>query len=161
MWTSSAAMSALAWSTRSSMVASRKAWWSLKRPTKASSSRPRLARRRVRASCAPTLGSRSPLMSAASMARPETPKMSLATTDSLIWASSSSLLHPLLLPGPPHHQVGPVAGQVPQPPDRRWRHEAGAQHLSLGHLGQPDRVQPVGLGPPRQVLDVLGIHQPD
>ena len=27
---------------------------------------------------------------AASMARPETPKMSAATTDSLIWASSSS-----------------------------------------------------------------------
>jgi hypothetical protein len=36
------------------------------------------------------LGSRSPATSAASMARPETPKMSLATTDSLIWASSSS-----------------------------------------------------------------------
>ena len=36
------------------------------------------------------LGSRSPLMSAASIARPETPKLSLATTLSLIWASSSS-----------------------------------------------------------------------
>ena len=36
------------------------------------------------------LGSRSPAMSAASIARPETPKLSLATTDSLIWASSSS-----------------------------------------------------------------------
>jgi hypothetical protein len=34
------------------------------------------------------------------MARPETPKMSDATTLSLIWASSSSLLHPLLLGGP-------------------------------------------------------------
>jgi hypothetical protein len=42
------------------------------------------------ASCASRLGSRSPWMSAASMARPETPKLSLATTDSLIWASSSS-----------------------------------------------------------------------
>jgi hypothetical protein len=30
------------------------------------------------------------LISAFIMSRPETPKMSLATTDSLIWASSSS-----------------------------------------------------------------------
>ena len=37
-----------------------------------------------------TFGSRSPATSAASMARPETPKMSLATTLSLIWASSNS-----------------------------------------------------------------------
>jgi hypothetical protein len=36
------------------------------------------------------LGSGSPAISAAIMSRPETPKMSLATTDSLIWASSSS-----------------------------------------------------------------------
>ena len=36
------------------------------------------------------LGSRSPATSAASMARPDTPKMSLATTESLTWASSSS-----------------------------------------------------------------------
>jgi hypothetical protein len=49
----------------------------------------RLARMRVRASCASALGSRSPAMSAASIARPETPKMSDATTLSLIWASSS------------------------------------------------------------------------
>jgi hypothetical protein len=36
------------------------------------------------------LGSRSPATSAASIARPETPKMSEATTDSLIWASPGS-----------------------------------------------------------------------
>ena len=36
------------------------------------------------------LGVALPAISAASMARPETPKMSLATTESLIWASSSS-----------------------------------------------------------------------
>jgi hypothetical protein len=36
------------------------------------------------------LGSRSPAMNAASIARPEAPKTSLATTDSLSWASSSS-----------------------------------------------------------------------
>jgi hypothetical protein len=32
--------------------------------------------------------------------------MSLATTERLIWASSSSLLHPLGLRGPRRHQVG-------------------------------------------------------
>jgi hypothetical protein len=47
------------------------------------------------------------------MARPDTPKLSLATTESLIWASSSSLLHPLLLGGPDRDQVHPVAGHLP------------------------------------------------
>ena len=83
-------MSALAWSMRPSMVCSRKAWWSEKRPTKASSNWAVLARSRVRAKRARTLGSRSPATSAASIALPETPKTSEATTDSLIWASSSS-----------------------------------------------------------------------
>jgi hypothetical protein len=86
------------------------------------------------------------------MARPDTPKMSLATTESLIWASSSSLLDPLLLGGPDRHQIHPIAGHVPQLPDRSWRHERGAQQLPLGQLAQPDRVQRVGLGPPRKVL---------
>jgi hypothetical protein len=59
------------------------------------------------------------------------------------------------------HQVGAVAGQVAQPADRRWRHKAGAQHLPLGDLTKPDRVQLVGLGPTRQVLDVASVDQPD
>ena len=49
-----------------------------------------LVRIRLRASWANTLGSRSPAISAAIIARPETPKMSEATTDSLMQASSSS-----------------------------------------------------------------------
>jgi hypothetical protein len=62
----------------------------VKNPVNASSSNDSLARIRARASCASRLGSRSPAISAVSIARPETPKMSLATTLSLIWASSSS-----------------------------------------------------------------------
>jgi hypothetical protein len=63
---------------------------SVKWPVNASVSWPSLARMRVRASCASALGSRSPATSASSIARPETPKMSAATTLSLIWASSRS-----------------------------------------------------------------------
>ena len=87
--------------------------------------------------------------------------MSDATTDSLIWASTRQLLHPLLLRGPRRHQIRPVAGHVPQLPDRSWGDEAGPQHLPLGDLTQPDRIQGVGLGTPREVLDVTGIDQPD
>jgi hypothetical protein len=99
-------------------------------------------------------------VSAASIARPETPKTSLATTDSLIWASREQLLDPLLLGGADRDQVGAVAGQVPQPPDRRRRHEAWPQHLPLGDLAQPHRIELVGLGPARQVLDVPRVDQP-
>jgi hypothetical protein len=76
--------------------------------------------------------------------------MSLATTDSLIWASSSKLLHPLFLRRPHSHQIAAVAGQVPQDADRWWRHETGADHARsptlhnhtesiLSDLGLPDR----------------------
>jgi hypothetical protein len=95
-----------------------------------------LGRIRPRARSASALGSRSPASSAASIARPETPKMSEATTLSLMWASSSSLLHGLLLGGAHPDQIGAVAGHVPQPTDRRWRDQAGAQHLPLGDLAQ-------------------------
>jgi hypothetical protein len=49
--------------------------------------------------------------------------MSEATTDSLIWASTRQLLDPLGLGGPGRHQIGPVAGHLPQLPDRSWRHK--------------------------------------
>src|ERR671910_2366836 len=157
---SSSARSASRASTRPSILPSRKACWSVKNPVNASSSNDSLARIRARASCARRLGSRSPATSAASMARPDTPKMSEPTTDSLIWGSSSSLLDPLLLRGPGRHQIRPVAGHLPQLPDRSWGDEAGPEQLPLGELAQPDRIQGVGLGPPGEVLDVTGIDQP-
>jgi hypothetical protein len=94
------------------------------------------------------------------MARPETPKMSVATVPSLIRASSSSLLQPLLVPGALGGQVGPQPGGVPQPADRGRRDERGPQHAPLVELAQPHRIQLVGLGPARQVLDVAGVDQP-
>ena len=59
-------------------------------PSNASSSRPILARIRLRAIWANTLGSRSPAINAPSIWRPDTPKMSVATVDSLMQASSSN-----------------------------------------------------------------------
>jgi hypothetical protein len=70
------------------------------------------------------------------------------------------LLDALALAGVGLDEPLAVAGQVPQFADRRRRHEARPQHLPLGDLGQPHRIQPVGLRPPRQVLDVLGVDQP-
>jgi hypothetical protein len=37
-------------------------------------------------------------------------------------------------------------------PDRRWGTKLGREHLPLGELAQPDRIQRVGLGPSREVL---------
>ena len=70
------------------------------------------------------------------------------------------LLDPVLLRRPRAHQIDAVAGQIPQPPDRPRRHETGPQHLAFGDLAQPDRIQHIGLGPARQVLDVAGVDQP-
>jgi hypothetical protein len=83
----------------SSSILASQAWWSLNWPVRASTRAACLTRSRPLASSARVRGLRSPAISASSMARPETPKLSLATTDSLIRASSNSLLQPLLVPG--------------------------------------------------------------
>ncbi len=49
-----------------------------------------MARILARANCASTLGSRSPAIKAPIIARPDTPKMSDATTESFMQASSRS-----------------------------------------------------------------------
>ena len=84
------AMSAVIASTRCSIWVSKKAWWSVNRPVSASLSRAVFERIDPRASSASTAASRSPAISAAIIARPDTPNRSLTTTDSLISASSSS-----------------------------------------------------------------------
>lgn len=83
-------MSASIASIRASIRDSRNAWCSLNRPSNASRSSRSLVRILDRASCARVCGSRSPAINAAIIALPDTPKMSLATTESLIWASSRS-----------------------------------------------------------------------
>jgi hypothetical protein len=86
--------------------------------------------------------------------------MSVATVPSLIRASSSSLLQPLLVAGAVGGQVGTQPGVVPQPADLGGWDERGSQHAPLVELAQPDRIQLVGLGAARQVLDVTGVDQP-
>src|SRR5664280_2603298 len=157
---STSAMSASIASIRASILVSRNAWWSLNRPTNASSSWLILTRMRARASCARTFGSRSPAISAAIIARPETGEDVRCHDRQLDLGVLQQLLHPLLLRRPYAHQVDPVARQVPQHPDR-WRgHETGTQHLPLGDLAQPDGIELVRLGPTWQVFDVLGVDQP-
>jgi hypothetical protein len=57
------------------------------------------------------------------------------------------LLRPLLLRGSCLDQVDPVAGHITQPTDLQRGNETRADHLPLGELAQPHRVQLVGLGP--------------
>jgi hypothetical protein len=82
--------------------------------------------------------------------------MSVATVDSLIRASSSSLLQPLHVPGAFLGQVGPQPGVVAHLADLSGWDERGAQHASLVELGQPHRIELVGLGAAR---DLLGRRQ--
>ena len=70
------------------------------------------------------------------------------------------LFHALLLSSPGLDQIHPIAGQVPQLPKSLRRHKARPQHLPLSDLAQPHGIQPIGLRPTRQMLDVLRIDEP-
>ena len=69
-------------------------------------------------------------------------------------------LQPHRLPGPVTHQLHPVPGQHPQPPDLRRRHERRRQQPVLQQLRDPLRVPHVGLAA-RHRLHVRGVEQPD
>jgi hypothetical protein len=70
------------------------------------------------------------------------------------------LLQPLHLPAALGGQVGPQPGVVPQLADLGGWDKRRPQHAPLVEPGQPHRIQPVGLGAARQVLDVAGVDQP-
>jgi hypothetical protein len=70
------------------------------------------------------------------------------------------LLQPLLVPGALLGQVSAQPGVVPQPADRGRRDERGPQHAPLVELAQPHRIELVGLGPTRQMLDITRVDQP-
>ncbi len=57
-------------------------------------------------------------------------------------------------------QVDPQPGVVVPHADLRRRDERGAEHVPLVQLGQPDRIERVGLGPAGDLLDVAGVDQP-
>src|SRR5829696_9991593 len=134
--------------------------WSVRnRPASASRSAGSLARSRPLANAASTSGSWVPATRAFSIARPETPMMSVATLDSLIPASSQDLVQPLDLPGAFLDLGLAVAGQLAQLPDRAGRHEAGPDQPVLDQLGDPGRVGHIGL-PPRDVVQVGRVQQP-
>src|SRR5512132_1962923 len=146
--------------TRASILPNKKACWSVKNPVNASANGPSLARRRVRASRAGDLGVALSSDQCGQHGPAGDPEDVAGHHREFDLGVLQQLLDPLLLGGPRRHQIGPVAGHVPQLPDRRWWDEAGPQHLPLGELAQPDRIQGVGLRTPRKVLDVTGIDQP-
>lgn len=51
-------------------------------------------------------------------------------------------------------------GEVPQLSHRLRRDERGTDHTAFDKLGQPDRIQLVGLRAPGDVLHVAGVHEP-
>ena len=72
-----------------------------------------------------------------SMARPETPRTSVATLASLMLASSSTFWMRLATAARSADQLGPLPGQVAQLADRRRRDEAGREQAVLEQLGDP------------------------
>src|SRR5215204_1830607 len=133
-------------------------WCSPKRPRSAWRSWGSFLRSLPLANSARTWGSRSPATKASSIARPETPRTSVATESSLMPASSRVFWirwHSALWAW-----KGPlaVAGQIPQLADRRWRHEAAAQQPTLQQLTQPGGITDIGLAA-GQDLDVAGVDQ--
>ena len=103
---------------------------------------------------ASTSGSRCPAIIASSILRPDTPCRSEITDVSLICASSRSFSSRCFSRVWSRTSAAPVAGEVPQPPDRLGVHQAGPAHAPLGDLGQPHRVEFVGLRPAGDVLDM-------
>src|SRR5829696_5088104 len=110
------------------------------------------------ASSARTLGSRSPATKASSIARPETPRTSVATETLLDAGVLQGLLDPLALGAVGLDEPLAVAGQIPQLADRRRRHEAAAQQPTLQQLTQPGGITDIGLAA-GQDLDVAGVDQ--
>src|SRR6266508_1602178 len=123
------------------------AWWLPKWPSSASRSAGSLRRSAPLASSARTAGSWVPVISASSIARPDTPRTRLATEESLMPASSSTLCRALHLTAAFLDERLAIASQVAQLADRRRRHEARSHQTVLDELGDPLGVLDVGPAP--------------
>ena len=131
-------------------------------PSSASASWSRLPRSGPLARSAILRGSRSPAISACTIATTDLAFMPvLRHRGDLHHGVFQQLLQPLQAAGPLPDQVGPGPGEVPHRPDRGRRHETGPQHPPLGQPGQPHRVQLVRLRPPLEVFRLRRGHQLD
>jgi hypothetical protein len=97
------------------------------------------------ASSARTWGSRSPATRAPSIARPETPRTSVATETLLDAGVLQGLLDPLALGAMGLDEPLAVADKIPQLADRRRRHEAAPQQPTLQQLSKPGGITDIGL----------------
>lgn len=95
-------------------------------------------RSRTAPAATPSASPPSPAMRAASISRPERPKMSLGHRAELDLGVLQQLLHALLLAGTCGHQVGAVAGQVPQARRCRGVHVRSHTSSSISHSPQDD-----------------------
>jgi hypothetical protein len=84
------------------------------------------------------------------MSRTERLSSLLATDDTVIKESSSSFSSRCQCRVRSLGQIHPQPGVIPQLADGLWRHERGPQQAFLGQLGQPDRIELVGLGSSRE-----------
>jgi hypothetical protein len=134
------------------------AWWASKRPWSASRSAGIFARSFPIDRSASTSGSVVPPTSASRIARPDLPRMSLATQSSLMPASSSAFVQPVGFPLALGDLRLAVPGQRSQPALRLGSHEAAAQQPGVHQLAQPLCVTNVGLAA-RDVLDVTRVAQ--
>ena len=102
----------------------------------------------------------SPAMSAARIARPLTPRMSVTTCVNFTWRVFERLLQALRVPRDLADQLLAGPRQVAQFLDRGRRHEAAPNQPVRQQVGDPGRVVPVALAA-RNVPDVLrvGEHQ--
>src|SRR5215217_1323766 len=116
--------------------------WSVRnRPASASRSAGSLLRSRPLANAASTSGLWVPATRASSIARPETPMMSVATLDSSGPGVLQDLVQPLDLPAAFLDLGLAVAGQLAQLPDRAGRPRS---------WGGPARARPAGRSRPRR-----------
>jgi len=99
-----------------------------------------------------------PWTRASNIARPEAPRMLVATEASLTPASSSTVWRAVGFPRPLLNQDLPIAGEISQLPNRRRGHEASPHEPMLQQLRDPDAVPHIGL-PARKLRDVGGVQE--
>ncbi len=106
------------------------------------------------------LGSRSPVISASSIARPDCAEDVGGGGGQLDEAVFEQFLDALLVLGSVLDEVDSQPGVVRQLAGLHRGDEDGAQHPALVEFGESNRVELVGIRPARHLLHIAGVDQP-